>query len=130
MNGFSLIQILVVMAILSILAVASIYSFRSYGLSAKRVQAISEIYSIKLAQDRYRSTNSQYGSLAQVWGGVTSIADGDYSVSLSNLSSTGYTITATAQGSQANDTEDGVACNVLTLTISQGNETKTPAQCW
>ena len=45
--------------------------------------------------------------------------------------STGYTVTATGQGDQANDDERGVTCTmVLTVNAANPNGLRTPADCW
>jgi len=61
---------------------------------------------------------------------VTASENGHYNLAISNVGATTYTIAATAQGDQANDTDEGTACPALTLAVNGLAETKTPADCW
>lgn len=128
--GFTLVELLITLLIISIATVVAIWTFGDQVRRGRRVDGINALLSISLAEERYRSNNTTYGTLAQVWGGVTASAEGYYTLAISNLSATSYTITATGVGNQANDAADGVSCGVLTLAVSNGTVTKTPAACW
>lgn len=129
-TGYTLIELLITIAILGALVVMATSLYTSYVRKGRRIDALNSILSIQLAEERYRSKNAQYGTLAQVWSGVSTSSEGYYSLSISNISATGYTITATGQGNQASDSESGTSCTVLTLAMSNGTITKTPAACW
>ena len=129
-NGFSLIEMMITILIISIVTVAAIYLFTDQIQRGRRIDAINALLSISLAEERYRSNNTTYGTLTQVWGGVTTSAEGYYTLAISNVSATDYTITATPTGAQASDAEDGTSCSPLTLAVSSGTITKTPAVCW
>lgn len=128
--GFTLMELVITVAIVAILSAIAIPSFNSYLLKSHRSDAYSALLSIQLAQERYRGYNSTYGTLAQVWGGVSTTEGGRYTLSVSNVSATGYTLTATAVGGQASDSQDGNSCGTLTLSSSNGVVTKAPAACW
>ena len=129
-SGMTLVELLVVLAIVSIIAMISVFSYQSYIRQSHRMDGINSLLSISLAEERYRSINTQYGTLAQVWGGVTTSANGYYTLAISGVSSSGYTITATATGTETTDAVNGVSCTPLTLVMSSGTLTKTPAACW
>lgn len=129
-NGFTLIELIIALAITSILVVLSISIYTSHIQKSRRIDAVNALLSISLAQERYRSNNLTYGTLAQVWGGVTTTAGGYYTLTISNVGASSYTITATATGSQANDAANGTSCTSLTLASSSGTVSKTPAACW
>lgn len=129
-NGFTLTEVMIAILIVSILAILAVNIYSSYVRAGRRADGMNTITSIALAEEKYRTTNLQYGTLAQVWGGVTSSAGGYYNLAISGTSATAYTITATAQGDQANDQENGTSCATLTLAVSNGTVTKTPAACW
>lgn len=129
-RGFTLIEVLMVTAIIAILAVVSVSVFTWQIREGRRTDAINSLLSISLAEEHYRSNNSSYGTLAQAWGGVTASAGGYYTLSISNVSATSYTITATAVGDQANDAVNGTVCTPMVLTVSNGAQTQTPAACW
>jgi type IV pilus assembly protein PilE len=129
-SGFTLIEVMISLLIVAILATIAINSYRAQTRKGRRSDGINTIFSISLAEERHRSNNAQYGTLAQVWGGITASPQGYYSLSITNTSATGYTISAQAQGAQANDTENGTSCTTLQLTASSGTITKSPSVCW
>ncbi len=129
--GFTLIEMMITVVIIAITTLTALALFTSQVKSSRRIDAINALLSISLAEERYRSSNTTYGTLAQVWGGVTASQEGYYTLAISNVTATSYTITATGTGTQTSDAEsDGTACNVLTLTVSSGTITKSPAICW
>lgn len=129
-KGFSLTEILFALVIVGILLAIAIPSYYQYQLRAHRSEGVNALNNIQLQQEKYRLSNTSYGTLAQVWGGVTSTANGYYALAASNIGTTGYTLTATAQGDQAADTQSGTSCLVLTLTVNGLSTTRTPAACW
>lgn len=128
-TGFTIIELFVVIVIIAIISLVAVNTYRSFGLKSKRADGINAILNLQLSEERYRSNNTQYGSLAQI-GGSSSSPQGYYSLTITNTGATTYTITATGQGNQANDTENGTACSPLVLTVSGTTVTQTPAVCW
>ncbi len=96
-KGFSLLELMTALVIVSIIMLVARSSYTSYVQKGRRIDAINSILSISLAEERYRSTNSQYGSLTDVWNNVSTTAEGYYTLAITNISATSYTITATAQ---------------------------------
>lgn len=130
LRGMTLMELIIALVIVSIIALLSIQAYSSYVKRGRRADGINALLSISLSQERYRSNNTQYGTLAQVWGGVSTSPEGYYTLAISNVSTTGYTLTATAGGNQANDSANGTSCATLTLTMSSGTITKSPTACW
>jgi type IV pilus assembly protein PilE len=129
-RGFTLIEMMITVLIIAITASIALYLYTDKVKRGRRIDAINALLSISLAEERYRSNNTTYGTLAQVWGGVTTSQEGYYTLAISNVTATGYTITATGTGTQTSDAENGTSCATLTLTVSSGTITKTPATCW
>jgi type IV pilus assembly protein PilE len=127
---FSLLELLIAIAILGMLATIGLRNYSSYLKRSRRTDAINTLLGMSLAEERYRSNHSQYGTLAQVWGGVTTSSDGYYTLRIRNVSATHYTLTAMAQGAQANDSIDGTSCTTLTLSVANNVVTKSPSVCW
>ncbi|VVC77073.1 hypothetical protein AQUSIP_24000 [Aquicella siphonis] len=127
--GFTIIELLIVIAIMAIIAVVAVSLYRPFILKGRRADGINAILMLQLAEERYRSNNTQYGTSAQIGGFATS-PQGYYTLSISNVGANTFTITATAQGNQANDTEGSTSCATLTLAVSNGATTQTPAACW
>ncbi len=127
--GFSLIELLIVVLIFAIIAKIAISSFVTYELKGRRSDGINAVLAVSLGEERYRSTNATYGTLANVYSGSTS-PQGYYNLAVTVNTATNYTITATATGNQTSDAESGTSCSTLTLTVVSGTITKTPAACW
>lgn len=129
-RGFSLIELLIVVLIIAILTILSSIIYSNYVRSGRRADGMDATSSIALAEERYRSNNSTYGTLTQAWSGGTSSPAGYYTMAVSSNTATGYTITATATGDQANDIENTTSCATLTYTVSNGSVSRTPVVCW
>lgn len=128
--GFTIIELLVACAIVIIVGKMALTLYTGYVQKSRRSEAITTLLGMQLAEEKYRSSNSTYGTLAQVWGGVTTTPSGYYTLVISNNTATGYTLTATAVGTQINDSENGTSCSPLQITMSNGTETKTPSVCF
>ncbi|MFP2768800.1 type IV pilin protein [Oceanisphaera sp. KMM 10153] len=123
-TGFTLVELMIVVAIVAILATVAYPSFHSYLLKSKRIEAIQSLYNMQLKQEDWRISHPGYTSSAANLISPTSNAHYNYSATVSGSS---YTVTATAQGSQLNDKEGSVSCSPLTLSR---NNSKTPTACW
>lgn len=130
-TGFTLVEIMITLAVVAIIMAIAVPSYQDRVREAQRADGYDALLSIKTLQERYRASNSTYGTLAQI-GAASASAEGYYNVAVSNTSATGYTITATAQGSQAKDEDKGTSCKTLTITVSAANPrgARTPADCW
>lgn len=123
-SGFSLLELLTVLAIVGILALVVFPTFQSNMRIAKRSDAIEALIRIQVAQETWRISDTDYASLAEL--GNPTTAEGFYTIAVSAVTATGYTITATGIDDQVND----AACTSITLAVSAGGESKTPAVCW
>ena len=129
-KAFTLMKLLVVLLIIAVLAIIAVPTYQGYVLRTSRMDAIQTLLAIQLAEEKYRMSNPTYGNLAQVWSGVTVTEGGRYNLTITNVTSTTFTIQADATGSQMKDREDSVACTLMTLTYSAGVVTKFPSVCW
>ncbi len=125
-----MVELMMAVAIVAILAAIAIPTYRYYVLKSYRAEALSTLLSMQLAQEKYRTLNASYGNLSQIWSGVSTTSNNKYTLSITNLSGTTYTMTATAIGDQSNDSEGGTSCGTLTLSYANGATTKSPAACW
>lgn len=121
-QGFTLIELMIVVIIVGILAAVAIPLYNNYTLKSKRTNAIQNLLNLASAQERFRQDAAAYASDLQ----LVKPPDYNYTYRVISNSASSYTLTATAQGNQAKDT----ACLVLTLTLASGVMTTTPTDCW
>jgi len=127
-SGFTLMELMIVVAIVGILAAISYPSYTEYVTRSKRSDAKAALLQVQLAQEKYRANHVTYGTLAQT--GISSLSpDGYYTIAISGTpTATAYTVTATPL-SPFTDTSCG------TLGINQAGTktitgTDSVANCW
>lgn len=103
-NGFTLIEIIIVIAILGILAATAASAFDSQKRKSYRTDAVSSLSIMAQQQENWRASNGAYSANINNVGGAPS-AEGKYTLTLSNIGSETYTITATAVAPQTKDTD-------------------------
>ncbi|MFM1783569.1 MAG: hypothetical protein RIS14_1322 [Pseudomonadota bacterium] len=114
-KGFTLIELLVTLAIVGILAIIAIPSFTEQVAKSRRAEAIRGLGDLQLRQERWRASNTKYGTYANL--GSPTVPN--YTLTITDDSETGYTLTATRSGAQSND-----RCGNFVLTVSNGVATK------
>ena len=129
-KGFTLIEALIVVVIASILTALAVSNYSKYIMESRRTEATSTLLNMRLAEEKHRSNNTTYGSLAQVWSSVSSTENGHYTLVIGNLSGTTYTLTATAVGNQLNDKEGSTTCSPMQIAVDGLAVNKTPSGCW
>lgn len=118
--GMTLIEIMIVIVIVGILAGVAYPNFVDYVREARRADAIGQLLTLQMAQEEYRLKNAAYANIATL--GITLSSD-FYDFSVTNIGAETYTLTATAKGTQVNDS----GCTSMTL---NQNDQKAPAACW
>lgn len=131
-RGWTLIELMVVVAVIGILAAVAYPSYTEYVRKGRRADAVAALGAVQQAQERYRSNNPTYGTLADIGAPAVS-AQGHYSVAITGTPTrTSYTAVATATGAQANDN----TCTTLSVSLTNGNivydktGSGTVASCW
>lgn len=119
-SGFTLIELMIVVAIVGILAAIAYPAYQDSVRKGRRAEAITALYGIQLAQEKWRANNPTYAStLANLGLPTTSPATGTayYDLAITAASATAFTATATARatGGQNQDKAGGVSCTPLTL---------------
>jgi type IV pilus assembly protein PilE len=122
-KGFTLIELMIVVAIVGILAAIAYPSYQEYSLRAGRADGKAKLMEIIQAQERFYSQNQRYTATLD-GGGLGYAADpvisdeGRYSIAAAacgngagQVIANCVTLTATPRGAQAGDTQ----CANLTL---------------
>ena len=128
-RGFTLIELMVVVAILAIVIAIGYPSYRNQVMKARRADGKSFLLEIADRQERYYADQSTYTTTITDLGFDDAIAtDGYYQATITD-DPTGdltlsYTIKVTPLGTQQND-----RCAWFQVD-SQGGKTASPADCW
>jgi len=117
-RGFSLIELMVVVAIIAILAAIAIPAYGRYAFRARRADGQELLLRIANAQERYYAGNNHYGSLSDI--GFASpvnsekgyyLADLNPAIADSSTSAQAYTVEVQPQGAQFKDVCGNLAIN-------------------
>lgn len=138
--GFTLIEVMIVVAIVGILATIAYPNYTQYVLRSNRDECAGALIGMAAAMERRFSTNQSYLGLAA--GGANTGApaaafypaqcplDGgaaSYTLTIANATQTTFTLNATPTARQAGD-----ACGTLSLTETgvKAATGGTPQTCW
>jgi len=132
-KGFTLIELMIAVVIIAILAAIAYPSYVDYIRKARRADGMDALLVVQNLQEKYRANNTTYGTLAQIGAAANSV-EGRYTIAITagSNTATGYIVTATGVGDQANDSVGETSCSPLTITVSAANPRgeKEEAVCW
>ncbi|MFX1678711.1 type IV pilin protein [Mitsuaria sp. CC2] len=120
-QGFSLIELLTVLAIVSVLAALTLPGFREQVMKGRRAEAREALQAMQLAQERFRSRNPRYADRLEDLGQSATTRSGLYRLRVVQADATRYQVEAVAQGNQLGDRR----CRVLTLRLELGSTVTT-----
>lgn len=136
-RGFTLIELMIVVAIVAVLAAIGYPQYNNYTRKARRAEGINGLMQVVNEQEKYFNANNTYKN-----GDATPLNSTDatkvivptgttgagvwYEVTVAASGST-FTATATAKNDQANDKVGSQSCTTLTIT---NTGVKSPATCW
>ena len=132
-NGFTLVELLVVVAIIGILATIALPAYQSYVMKSHRQAAISAILDLGSREARYYTTNNNYTNSMTtlgyasdpmpVTGGSTNTY---YNLSVTSASTTAFSLQAVPVNTQTTDT-----CGTYTYTnLGIKGSAGSVSDCW
>ncbi|MFK8051192.1 MAG: type IV pilin protein [Halioglobus sp.] len=140
--GFTLIELVIVIAILGLLFVLALPAYKNHQLKARRVLATGELMSVLARQEQFFANNKRYAPTLDLLGYSGSpyainsksesvavvAADRIYSITLSFTAPAVFELTAVPQLGQTKDR----LCGSLQLSSRGGKSTSTGARelCW
>ena len=129
-HGFSLIELMVVVAIVAILGTIAYPAYQQYLLTSHRVDAKKMLLDAANRQESYFMDFNQYASSASALNISDNSDSGFYHLVISAAANT-YTLTATASGAQGSDRD----CIILSIDQNGTKSAKnisnaTNNNCW
>ena len=136
--GFTLVELMCVVAVTGIVSTVALPSFQSAFHKARRSDARVALWQVQLAQERYRADHQNYGALNEL--GVAGASPSrQYAISIVASNDAGFTAQAFAVGAQASD----ATCRYMQI-VSDGlntthrsgpdadasNDNSKNKQCW
>lgn len=115
-RGFSLIELMIVLTILAITIAIGYPSYRNQVMKTHRAEGMGELLDLADRLERFYSDRGTYAG-ATLGNGATDLRPaaterGYYNLAITAQDAVAFTITATPQGTQADDT----SCGIYTLT--------------
>jgi type IV pilus assembly protein PilA len=116
-KGFTLIELMIVVAIIGILAAIAIPNFLNYQCKAKQSEAKSNLGNIRTQQEAFRAENDDYSqTVADI--GFSTVGTTRYAYSMNSGTTSGFSAAASASINGNTDgwtmTEGGVLTNRTT----------------
>jgi type IV pilus assembly protein PilE len=129
-RGFTLIEVIIVLAVMGILIAAVVPSHQASLQRARRLDAVAALQRMQAAQEEYRARWGLYGAERAALSGIGPFsAEGLYALSVRDADGEHVTLAALARADHA-QRGDG-DCREITLRLNQGFAEPGPSgRCW
>ena len=131
-RGFTLTELMIVVAILALLASIAMPSYRQYVIRSHRTDATSALLRLAADEERFYIQNNRYGSFAEI--GSPETENGWYTLAVPDADAATFNATATV--ADGGGQEDDPHCKVFTINAAGQKLATDPAdadstdQCW
>ena len=135
--GFTLIELMIVVAIVGILGAVAYPSYQQYAREARRTDAMGALLQMSSEQEKWYLANGTYSSkTSDVWScvGTSCVSPQNlYTVSVTSGDTNGFTVRAVAVATGAQNSDSNCAAFTLTHAGTKASENKGGAattDCW
>jgi type IV pilus assembly protein PilE len=132
LNGFTLIEVMIVLAVMALLASLAVPSFQAQAARGRRQDGQQALQALAQRLERRYTEMGSYQGATLGAGGLYPAASGGghYRLAITDLADHSFRITATPQGVQAGDDCATLTYNQLGEQSVSAGARRPAAQCW
>ena len=128
-KGFTLIELMIVVAIIGILAGIALPAYQDYVIKSSLAEATSGLANMRVRTEQFFQDNRTYVNADAAGAACAAVTGKNFDFACSNLSATGYLITATGKSTAAGFSLDVDQANARRTTSAHTGWTTNNA-CW
>jgi len=128
-KGFSLIELMIVVAVIGILAAVAYPAYQDYVIRSKRGDAMNALAAVRIAQEKYRSNSTAFTSSLGDLGLSTDSPDGYWTISIPSAS-TGFVAVAIPEHTDTQCPMFAVDRDGRNSSYTSGALTSADSDCW